>query len=204
MSGKPGQNLLLFVHSSIDDAGLTPTGFSVFNHRPEWQYPDCRAHILLFMGYFLVRSQSWRCPVSWYLQNQVDQNALEGFYRSIYETAVMRALASFANDDGDSCRPALNTLAQRSQCSERKVKRVLKVFRERRWITVKATGRSNHYRILPHGFVVPTDASPCARTHAGWEATKAFREASLSHQKGHRGLSERPQRPTTLIRDSRQ
>ncbi len=35
MSGKPGQNLLLFVHSSIDDAGLTPTGFSVFNHMAE-------------------------------------------------------------------------------------------------------------------------------------------------------------------------
>jgi len=32
MSGQVGQNLLLFVHSSIGDAGLTPTVFSVFNH----------------------------------------------------------------------------------------------------------------------------------------------------------------------------
>jgi hypothetical protein len=35
MSGQPGQNLLLFLHSSIDHARLTPTGFSVFHHMAE-------------------------------------------------------------------------------------------------------------------------------------------------------------------------
>jgi hypothetical protein len=32
MSGKPGQNLLLFVHSSIDDASLSTAGFFVLGH----------------------------------------------------------------------------------------------------------------------------------------------------------------------------
>ena len=35
MSGEPGFKLPLFVRSPIDDAGLTPTGFSVFNHMAE-------------------------------------------------------------------------------------------------------------------------------------------------------------------------
>jgi hypothetical protein len=71
--------------------------------------------------------------VSWHLQNQVDQNALEGFYKSIYETAVMRALVSFANDDGGSCFPALNTLAKQSQCSQSTVWRMLQQFKKRKW-----------------------------------------------------------------------
>jgi hypothetical protein len=126
--------------------------------------------------------------VSWHLQNQVDQNALEGFYRSIYETAVMRTLASFADDDGSRCFPSLETLAKRSQCSQRTVKRVLKKFRERRWITVKATGRWNHYRILPHGWVVPATALSRTRTGARLRATE-------SPQKGQAGPSEGTQSP---------
>jgi hypothetical protein len=92
--------------------------------------------------------------VSWHLQNQVDQNALEGFYRSIYETAVMRALASFANDDGGSCFPSLATLVARTQCSQSTV-RVLQQFKKRKWIAIKHTGRSNIYQISPHGCVEP-------------------------------------------------
>jgi Helix-turn-helix domain len=93
--------------------------------------------------------------VSWNLQNQVDQNALEGFYRSIYETAVMRALASFANADGGSCFPVLNTLAKRTQCSQSTVWRVLQQFKKRKWIAIKHTGGPNRYQILPHGCVEP-------------------------------------------------
>jgi hypothetical protein len=91
--------------------------------------------------------------VSWHLQNQVDKNAEAGHYESIYETAVMRALASFANNDGGSCFPALNTLAQRSQCSERTVRRVLKEFKKRGWVRIRYTGRSNQYQIALHGSV---------------------------------------------------
>src|SRR6516165_781874 len=107
------------------------------------------------MGYFLIQSQSWRCQVSWYLQNQVDQNAHAGLYKSIYETAVMRALASFADDDGGNCFPALATLAARSQCSQSTVRRVLQQFKKRKWIAIKHTGRSNIYQISPHGCVEP-------------------------------------------------
>jgi hypothetical protein len=110
------------------------------------------------MGYFLVStSQSWRWPVSWYLQNQVAQNAEAGLYKSIYETAVMRALTGYANDDGGSCFPALTTLAHRSQCSERTVRRVLKEFEKRRWVRIKHTGRKNHYQIMAHGCVAPRE-----------------------------------------------
>jgi predicted transcriptional regulator len=108
------------------------------------------------MGYFLIRNlQRGRCLVSWYLQNQVDQNAGAGLYKSIYETAVMRALASFANDDGGSCFPSLATLAARSQCSQSTVRRVLQQFKKRKWIAIKHTGRSNIYQISPHGCVEP-------------------------------------------------
>jgi hypothetical protein len=108
------------------------------------------------MGYFLITDlQRGRCPVSWYLQNQVDQNAGAGLYKSIYETAVMRALASFANDDGGSCFPSLATLAARSQCSQSTVRRVLQQFKKRKWIAIKHTGRSNIYQISPHGCVEP-------------------------------------------------
>jgi hypothetical protein len=134
--------------------------------------------------------------VSWLLQNQVDQNALQGLYKSIYETAVMRTLASFANDDGGSCFPALNTLARRSQCSERTVKRVLKEFRERRWITVKATGRSNDYRILPHGRVLPAAVPSRARL----TATKAYQIGQPVPSEGPR----RPARGATETSDSYQ
>jgi len=56
--------------------------------------------------------------VSWPLQNMVDDNALgyqrskgekkpaqrgPRWYRSVYEVMIMRALASFADDDGGSC-----------------------------------------------------------------------------------------------------
>ena len=96
--------------------------------------------------------------MSWNLQNQVDQNAQAGFYKSIYETAVMRALASFADDEG-RCFPSLVTLALRSQCNERTVQRVLKRFRQNNWITVKRTGRSNQYRILEHGCVLKREVT---------------------------------------------
>jgi hypothetical protein len=35
MSGEAGHKSPLFVHSLVDDAGLTPRGFSVFNHMAE-------------------------------------------------------------------------------------------------------------------------------------------------------------------------
>ena len=93
--------------------------------------------------------------MSWHLQNQVDKNAEAGHYKSIYETAVMRSLASFADDDGGSCFPSLATLATRSQCSQSTVQRVLQQFKKRKWIDMKHTGRSNIYLILPHGCVEP-------------------------------------------------
>jgi hypothetical protein len=93
--------------------------------------------------------------MSWYLQNQVRDNAKTALYKSIFETAVMRELASFADDDGGSCFPSLATLAEQSQCSQSTVRRVLQQFKKRKWITIKHTGRSNHYRILPHGCVTP-------------------------------------------------
>jgi helix-turn-helix protein len=155
------------------------------------------------MGYFLVRPQSWRCPVSYHLQNMVDDNAAgyqrskgekkpaqrgPRWYRSVYELMIMRALASFADDDGGSCFPSVATLADECQCSERTVKRVLKKFRERRWITVKATGRSNHYQIQPHGWVVPAAVPSRACARARLEATKAC-------QTGQPVPSQGPQRP---------
>jgi hypothetical protein len=151
------------------------------------------------MGYF-IRSYPKRCPMSWHLQNQVDQNALEGFYKSVYETAVMRALVSFANDEGESCFPALNTLAQRSQCSQRTVKRVLKKFRERRWITVKATGRANHYRILPHGCVAPAAAPSHAHARARSAATEAYQKGQPVPSEGRQS----PLRGDTETHDSYQ
>jgi len=96
--------------------------------------------------------------MSYTLQNQVDQNAKEGcFYKSIYETVVMRALASHANDNGGSCYPCLETLAAQSQCSRRTLQRVLKQFKKRGWITIEVGGGrcSNRYQILAHGWVVP-------------------------------------------------
>ena len=96
--------------------------------------------------------------MSWHLQNQVCANADQGVYKSIYETAVMRALARFADDEG-RCFPSLVTLALRSQCNERTVQRVLKRFRQNNWITVKRTGRSNQYRILEHGCVLKREVT---------------------------------------------
>jgi hypothetical protein len=96
--------------------------------------------------------------MSWYLLNQIDQNIKVGsIYKSIYETAVMRALADHADDDGDSCYPTLQTLAQRSQCSRSMLKKVLKEFRKRGWITIEPGGGrcSNRYQILAHGLVIP-------------------------------------------------
>jgi helix-turn-helix protein len=108
------------------------------------------------MGYFLItKSQSWRCPVSWYLQNQVCENADTGFYRSDTEFAVMRALVSFANDDGRNCYPSFEKLLKRIRCKRATLCKVLKEFASRRWIRVKHTGRSNVYEILPHGCVEP-------------------------------------------------
>jgi hypothetical protein len=111
--------------------------------------------------------------MSYYLQNMVDDNALgyqrskgekkpvqraPRWYRSVYEVAIMRALAAFADDHGGSCFPSVATLADECQCSQRKVKSVLKEFRTRGLIRIKHTGRSNRYQILPHGFVVPKPA----------------------------------------------
>jgi DNA-binding MarR family transcriptional regulator len=98
--------------------------------------------------------------MNWHLQHQVCQNANEGFYGSANEFAVMRALASFA-DDGESCSASMEALAKRSQCSEQTVKRVSRKFRERGWITVVRTGRSNRYRILPHGWVLMELTEAC-------------------------------------------
>src|SRR6516162_5118125 len=109
------------------------------------------------MGYFIITMQRGRCPVSWHLQNQVDQNAQAGLYKSIYETAVMRALASFANDDGGSCFPSLETLMKRSGCRRTTLCKTLKEFTRRGWIRIKHAGRSNIYEILPHGCVLHSE-----------------------------------------------
>jgi hypothetical protein len=113
--------------------------------------------------------------MSRYLQNQVCDNADAGFYASANEIAVMRALVSFADDDGGSCFPALlpkkrekeqghgneeqdgrkKSLVERSGLCRTTVKKVLRAFQERKWIKIKRTGRSNHYQILPHGCLVP-------------------------------------------------
>jgi len=93
--------------------------------------------------------------VSWQLQNQVCANADQGVYKSATQFAVMRALASFSDDDGGNCFPSLAKLATRSQCSQPTAKRVLKRLRQNNWIAVKRTGRSNQYQILKHGCVMP-------------------------------------------------
>ena len=95
--------------------------------------------------------------MSWHLQNQVCANADQGVYKSATQFAVMRALASFADNDGERCFPSLAALATRSQCNERTVKRVLKKFRRNNWIAVTRTGRSNQYRILEHRCVAPPE-----------------------------------------------
>jgi hypothetical protein len=108
------------------------------------------------MGYFLITgSQPWRRPVSWYLQNQVCENADAGFYKSDSEFAVMRALVSFADDDGRNCYPSFETLLKRIRCKRATLCKVLKEFAKRGWIRVEHTGRSNDYEILPHGCVKP-------------------------------------------------
>ena len=111
--------------------------------------------------------------MSYHLQNMVDDNAAgyqrskgekkpvqrgPRWYRSVYETAVMRALAAFADGAGGSCFPSVATLADECPCSERKVKSVLKEFQKRGLIRIKRTRGSNRYQILPHGFVVPKPA----------------------------------------------
>jgi hypothetical protein len=72
---------------------------------------------------------------------------------------------------------------------------VLKKFRERRWITVKATGRSNHYQIQPHGWVVPAAVLSLACARARLEATKAC-------QTGQPVLSQGPQGPVREARET--
>ena len=122
--------------------------------------------------------------MSWYLQNQVDQNAHAGLYKSIYETAVMRALASFGNDDGGSCFPSLATLAARSQCSQSTVRRVLQQFKKRKWIAIKHTGRSNVYQISPHGCVEPK------AVHAAFARQVTTRNAEKPSNSRERMVSE--------------
>ena len=108
------------------------------------------------MGYFLITDlQRGTCPVSWYLQNQVCKNADTGFYKSDAEFAVMRALVSFANDDGRNCYPSFEKLLKRIRCKRATLCKVLREFAKRGWIRVKHTGRSNDYDILPHGWVRP-------------------------------------------------
>jgi hypothetical protein len=138
--------------------------------------------------------------VSFHLQNQVDQNAEAGIYKSIYETAVMRALASFANHDGGSCYPGLNTLAQRSQCSERTVRRVLKEFKNRRWVRIRHTGRSNQYQIVAHGCVAPQEGIFTETVGK----PRIFRERvdSESDQSGLTVLSDRSPSPTRTDAES--
>jgi hypothetical protein len=136
------------------------------------------------MGYFIITMQRGRCPVSWHLQNQVDQNAQAGLYKSVYETAVMRALASFANDDGGSCFPSLVTLAARSQCSQSTVRRVLQQFKKRKWIAIKHTGRSNIYQISPHGCVEPK------AVHAAFGRQVTTRNAEKPSNSRERMVSE--------------
>ena len=116
------------------------------------------------MGYFLITSQRGRCRVSWHLQNQVCANADQGFYEKRREILVMRALASFADDDGGNCWPSLEALAKRSGYKQATVCAVLRKFRESGWIRVKHTGRVNSYQILPHGFVLKAEQQTPERT----------------------------------------
>jgi len=93
--------------------------------------------------------------VSWHLQNQVCENADAGFYKSDTEFAVIRALVSFADDDGQNCFPSFEKLLKRIRCKRATLCKVLKEFAKRGWIRVEHTGRSNVYEILPHGCVRP-------------------------------------------------
>jgi hypothetical protein len=132
--------------------------------------------------------------MSWYLQNQVCDNADRGFYTNT-EFAVMRALASFADDDGGSCYPSLlpkkndeqqvdineeqgtrkKSLVERSGLCGTTVKEILKTFQKRKWITIKHTGRSNDYRILPHGCVTPKPSNLRGRRTSGVHQKDAAR-----------------------------
>jgi hypothetical protein len=122
--------------------------------------------------------------VSWTLQNQVCANADQGLYKSASQFAVMRALASFADDDGERCFPSLATLAARSQCSKRTVTSVLKEFKERKWIAITYTGRSNRYRILEHGCVQNGQASMPSKP----EVTIATQSGNICHSQTQHSL----------------
>jgi hypothetical protein len=142
--------------------------------------------------------------MSWHLQNQVDKNAEARLYKSIYETAVMRALASFANDDGGSCFPSLATLAARSQCSQSTVRRVLQQFKKRKWIAIKHTGRSNIYQISPHGCVEPKAVhSPFGKRVSTEKPEKLSnsreRMSSETIQDSQPDQSECPLRPISIV-----
>ena len=125
------------------------------------------------MGYYLIRSQCGRWPVSHYLENMVAANARgykEGkiflksfYYLSIYEITLMRALAAHAHDDGTHVFPYQKTLAKECHCTEKTVRRVLAEFKKRKWITIKRTIRGNVYQILKHGAVDPELAVQLAR-----------------------------------------
>jgi hypothetical protein len=165
------------------------------------------------MGYFLTaRSRQWGCAVSWRLQNQVCDNADKGLYESVYEIAVMRAMASYADDDGGSCFPSLEHLTLRSRCSRSTVQRVLKQFKVRKWINIKATGRSNNYRILPHGCVMSELQNSPGRVDAvadpaGAQSCATERSVTEKRQKCQPETSEvshRPIRSVTETSDSYQ
>jgi hypothetical protein len=96
--------------------------------------------------------------VSWYLQNQVCENADAGIYKSDTEFAVMRALVSFADNDGQNCFPSFPKLLERVRCKRTTLYKVLKEFAKRGWITIEHTRSSNVYQIFPHGCVRPSSS----------------------------------------------
>ncbi len=96
--------------------------------------------------------------MSYHLQLQVCKNADTGFYKSDTEFALMRALVSFADNDGGSCFPSFPKLLERVRCKRTTLYKVLKEFAKRGWITIEHTRSSNVYQILPHGCVRPSSS----------------------------------------------
>jgi hypothetical protein len=71
---------------------------------------------------------------------------------------VMRALVSFADNDGGSCFPSFPRLLERVRCKRTTLYKVLKEFAKRGWITIEHTQSSNVYQILPNGCVRPSSS----------------------------------------------
>jgi hypothetical protein len=109
------------------------------------------------------------------------------------ELLMLLALADYANDDGGSIYPSMQTLAKKSRLSVDQARRVIhklindgviELVEEGGW--KNGRNRSNEYRILPGGYLHPastrTDARGGTRTHASTVLAPVQDDPSVNHQ----------------------